>query len=131
MEGLKLSHLISIIADDFGWNTSHERDRYQNASYDRIQVSKEGKKNRSIFYDGVMVFICQADACDHGHLHEISIHDPRFEEVVRSWFPFFEERDSTSQWYVQGTNVYWWGYHANSVAEMKRQIIFSRSSNER
>lgn len=90
---LKLSHIVGVIAEDFGWEVDYKDRRSTGGKFDRIKVHKEGKKNRSLFFDGETVFICQSDKCDHDHPHEVSIHDPLFEEVVRSWFPFFEDRD--------------------------------------
>lgn len=94
---MNISDLVGMIAEDYGW----EVNRYvEGTRRSKIILSKGPVHNttpiRKIWFQNDKVFICESKKCDHSHDHEVSIHDPKFEEIVRSWFPFFDERVNTA-----------------------------------
>ena len=86
---MNISDLIGLIAEDCGWEVTI----YKPGPRSRVTLRKEGKKKRTIWFEQDEVFICQAKTCNHDHKHNVSVHDPDFEETVKSWFPFFELRE--------------------------------------
>lgn len=109
---MNLRQAIELIASDYGWRVeSLKLPIRARLGKTRFRLRKSGKKSRLIWFDGTIVTIGSLADCTR-HQHAISIHDPKFEETVRSWFPFMELRES--EWDICGLD-------GTNAAECRRQ----------